>query len=304
MNKVNPDFSRRRLLTTLALSPLWVPSLARSVTSPYAVHSDSQRIAVLEWLPAELLMALGVVPLAVAEIHNYNLWVQQPELPSQVVDLGTRAEPNMELLQQLSPSLILYSQGYGPSVEKMSSIAPTMGFSFKDNTRTPLAQALYSLEILAERLGLHHQYSLHLQRYHQQMEQSQQRLRNWQDVPILLFTLLDSDHAMVFGKGGLFQDVLDNLGLRNAWQGKTNSWGSQVIGIEQLATIQEARAIFFSRGDNEILLARMQKTPLWQALPFVRHYPVSIQPTVWFYGATLSAMRFCGLLTATLEKPV
>ncbi|CDL83409.1 Fe(3+)-hydroxamate ABC transporter substrate-binding protein FhuD [Xenorhabdus szentirmaii] len=301
MNKFNLNLTRRHFMTTLALSPLWLPSLARSVTSPHTAHLNQQRIAVLEWLPVELLMALGVMPLAVADVHKYHLWVQQPELTAQVVDLGSRTEPNMELLQQLSPSLILYSQNYGPSIEKMSSIAPTMGFSFNSSRRTPLAQAFYSLKMLAERLDLHDQYTLHLRRYHQQMERNQQRLRLWDDVPILLFTLLDNDHAMVFGQGGLFQDVLDQLGLRNAWQGKTNAWGSQIIGLEQLATIQEARAVFFSHG-NEALFARVKKTPLWQALPFVRRYPVIMQPAVWFYGATLSAMRFSDLLATALEK--
>ncbi|MDX7988344.1 Fe(3+)-hydroxamate ABC transporter substrate-binding protein FhuD [Xenorhabdus sp. 12] len=301
MNKFNPNFGRRRLLTTLALSPLWMPSLARSVTSPYVTHPDSQRIAVLEWLPVELLTALGIMPLAVADIRNYNLWVREPELSPQVIDLGTRTEPNMELLQQLSPSLILYSQNYGPAVAKMTTIAPIMGFSFTSKTRTPLAEAWHSLQQLAERLELHHQYAQHVQHYHRQMEQCRQRLHIWHDVPILLFTLLDKDHAMVFGDGSLFKDVLDNLGLQNAWKGKTNAWGSQVVNIEQLAAIQDAKAIFFSHG-NDALFTRVQQTPLWRALPFVKRYPISIQPAVWFYGATLSAMRFSELLTSALEK--
>jgi len=46
------------------------------------------------------------------------------------------------------------------------------------------------------------------------------------------------------------------------------------------------------------------KTPLWQSLPFVRQNQLSVVPAVWFYGATLCAMRFCHILSATLGKPV
>lgn len=56
-----PDFmiSRRRLLTAMALSPLlWKMNPAR------AAAIDPQRIVALEWLPVELLLALGVTPTA------------------------------------------------------------------------------------------------------------------------------------------------------------------------------------------------------------------------------------------------
>lgn len=51
--------TRRRLLTAMALSPLlWQMRGAR------AAEVDPQRIVALEWLPVELLLALGVTPYA------------------------------------------------------------------------------------------------------------------------------------------------------------------------------------------------------------------------------------------------
>lgn len=48
-------FSRRRLLTAMALSPLlW------QMRGAQAANVDPQRVVALEWLPAELLLALGV----------------------------------------------------------------------------------------------------------------------------------------------------------------------------------------------------------------------------------------------------
>ena len=51
-----PLISRRRLLTAMALSPLlW------QMNTAHAAAIDPNRIVALEWLPVELLLALGIV---------------------------------------------------------------------------------------------------------------------------------------------------------------------------------------------------------------------------------------------------
>lgn len=65
--------TRRRLLTAMALSPLlW------QMNSAHAAAVDPKRIVALEWLPVELLLALGITPYGVADVPNYRLWVNQP----------------------------------------------------------------------------------------------------------------------------------------------------------------------------------------------------------------------------------
>ncbi len=56
---MNPTLiTRRRLLIAMALSPLlW------QMRGAQAADVDPQRVVALEWLPAELLLALGVTPL-------------------------------------------------------------------------------------------------------------------------------------------------------------------------------------------------------------------------------------------------
>jgi iron complex transport system substrate-binding protein len=85
---------------------------------------DPQRIVALEWLPVELLLALGVTPYGVADIPNYRLWVNEPALPDSVIDVGLRTEPNLELLTQMKPSFIVWSAGYGPSPRSWRVLRP------------------------------------------------------------------------------------------------------------------------------------------------------------------------------------
>ena len=109
--------SRRRLLTAMALSPLLL-----KMGQARAAAIDPHRIVALEWLPVELMMALGVTPYGVADIPNYTLWVNEPKLPDSVIDIGLRTEPNLELLTQMKPSYLFWSAGYGPSEETLSLI--------------------------------------------------------------------------------------------------------------------------------------------------------------------------------------
>ncbi len=93
----------------MALSPLlW------QMRGAQAADVDPQRVVALEWLPAELLLALGVTPYGVADIPNYRLWVNEPALPDSVIDVGLRTEPNLELLTQMKPVVYRLVGGLRP----------------------------------------------------------------------------------------------------------------------------------------------------------------------------------------------
>lgn len=184
---MNPTLiTRRRLLTAMALSPLlW------QMRGAQAANVDPQRVIALEWLPAELLLALGVTPYGVADIPNYRLWVNEPALPASVIDVGLRTEPNLELLTQMKPSFIVWSAGYGPSPEKLARIAPGRGFTFSDGKR-PLAMAQRSLLEMADLLGKQQQAKRHLAEFDALMENLRPRFARRGDRPLLMISLLDA----------------------------------------------------------------------------------------------------------------
>ncbi|WP_413740076.1 Fe(3+)-hydroxamate ABC transporter substrate-binding protein FhuD [Sodalis sp. RH14] len=299
------DGGRRRLLAALLLSPLccglasW-GTAARGATDRTATGGSVpslpyQRIIALEWLPVELLFALGVTPLAVAGTRDYRLWVQEPVLPASIVDVGQRTEPNFELITALKPDLILYSQGYGPRPEQLRAIAPAMGFSFTDGQGRPLTTARAGLLALAQRLDRMPAALAHLASFDRELAEAWPRLASYRRQPLLIFSLMDDRHALIIGGTSLFGQVMDQLALANVWQGENNFWGTAVVGIEQLATLPLARAICLDHGDAA-LTARVAATPLWQAMPFVRRNMLRTVPAIWIYGATLAALRFCRML--------
>ena len=100
---------------------------------------------------------------------------------------------------------------------------------------------------------------------------------------------------LVFAPNSLFQEILDEYGIPNAWQGETNFWGSTAVSIDRLAAYKDVDVLCFDH-DNSKDMDALMATPLWQAMPFVRTGRFQRVPAVWFYGATLSAMHFVRVL--------
>ena len=287
------QISRRRLLTMMALSPLlW------QMRSAQAAAIDTQRIVGLEWLPVELMLALGIKPYGICDIPNYNMWVNEPALPDGVIDVGLRTEPNLELLTQMKPSYLMWSAGYGPSADILAKIAPGRGFSFSDGKK-PLATARKSLNEMAQLLNMEAAAQKHLDEFDRFIASRKPHFAGRGERPLLMVTLLDARHVLVFTQNCLFQEVMDEFGIRNAWQGETTFWGSTTVGIDRLAAFKDVDVLCFDHGNDAEMQTLMAK-PLWQAMPFVRAGRFQRVPAVWFYGATLSAMHFVRVLDNAL----
>lgn len=281
------DLPRRRLLTALALSPL-LPLIPARASVP-------QRIIALEWLPLEMLFALGVTPLGAADTHDYSIWVGEPTIPPSVLDIGRRSEPNLEYIAELKPDLLLYSEGYGPRSSQLEAIAPSMEFSFTSERGEPLRTVGDGLLKLADRLDKSQVGHDHLAWFDRQLEQARRQLLGFHRQPLLVFTLVDDRHVMILGKNSLFGNVMTRLDIENAWRGEDSGWGTAMVGIERLATLPPLRAICLDHRDEQAR-ARVAATPLWQAIPFVRQKMLRTVPALWIFGATLSALRFCRML--------
>lgn len=285
--------NRRRLLTAMALSPLlWQMRRAN------AGAIDPRRIVALEWLPVELLLTLGVTPYGVADIPNYRLWVNEPKLPDSVIDVGLRTEPNLELLTEMKPSYLFWSADYGSMATTLARIAPGRGFNISDG-KNPLALARQSLMEMGTLLDIEDRAARHLQQFDRFIADRKPCFARRGGRPLLLISLLDARHMLVYGTNCLIQPILDDYGIVNAWQGKTNFWGSEVVGIDRLGDFRDADVICFDHG-NAAEMQDLMATPLWQALPFVRQGRFQRAPAVWFYGATLSAMNFVRILDRAL----
>ena len=258
------------------------------------------RIATVDWTIAETLLALGVTPMAVGDVAPYRAWVGEPQLPAGVIDIGLRAQPNRELLAELKPDLILISPLAAPLAPTLSRIAPVHAIALYEpgtdlwlrlREATLTIAALVNKETEAER-----------QLAALELDLAQMQAAQPADLPpLLVVQFIDERHVRVFGRGSLFEAVIQRLGLRNAWQGETNAWGFSVASLEQFLGMPEARLVVVDPvpvGVGE----KLQEPGLWQHLPLVQNNPVIHLPATWSFGGILAARRFATLLDGALRE--
>lgn len=259
-----------------------------------------ERIVTLEWSLGEIALDLGVTPIAMAETDGYREWVAEPALPDSVADLGSRREPNLEVLQALKPELILVPRDYAPLLDKLEQIAPVMVLSIYTEDRKPWQRAEQITRQMGEVLGKEAEAQALLARIDAQFASYREQLSE-QQGPVALVNIVDPRHLRVHGGQGLYQATLDKLGLKNAWHGATNYWGFATQGVEQLQ-VKPKTSLFYFQPVPDKTLEIMTNSPLWRARDFVREQRVHSLEPVWAFGGLHAAERLARLLTEQLTS--
>lgn len=264
--------------------------------TPASAQTD-RRVATLDWTIAETLMGIGVAPRAVAQLSAYHDWVAEPKLPASVTDLGLRTQPNLELLADLEPDLILISPMFSNLTPRLEQVAPVEMLELYTPGSDTWAQMLQLTRDTARLAGQPRGGQQLIDRAETAMLGHRQQLPE-HTRPLLIVQFMDARHVRVFGENGLYHAVLEQLGLKNAWPGKTNSWGFSMVGVEELLGI-DGQLIVVEPAPLGVQ-EQLAESGLWQALPDVRNDSVITLPPVWSFGALPSAMRFADVLTTAL----
>ncbi|WP_082140419.1 ABC transporter substrate-binding protein [Halomonas sp. PR-M31] len=267
------------------------------LASTLPARAAESSIVTLDWTVAETMLALGVVPQGVAQLDAYRDWVGSPEMPASVVDLGLRAQPNLELLADLDPSDILITPLFASLEPRLSRIAPVTTLGIYATSNDPWASMLAATRKLGRLTGRPEAAERLIASTETQLAQAKKRLPE-NSPALLVVQFMDERHVRVFGERSLFQGVLSRLGLDNAWQEKTNTYGFSLVGLEDLAELKAHLVVVepLPTGVEE----QLAESGLWQNLDAVRRHQVSTLPPVWSFGALPSAQRFTHLLVKAL----
>lgn len=304
MSTLVPDYrlSRRALLGAgaaiagTALAGTWPVAFAQTGGS-----RSGPRVAALGWACAQTILALGVVPLVIPEIERYGRLVVEPAVPPAVQEIGLRSEPNLELLQSFAPDIIIIDPGITAAISRLKLIAPVEMFSIFRPGGHPLDTARRSTMDLAKRLGVQSACEAYFARFDVAMAGYRERLRDKGGKPLYLVSEIARNRALVFGPNSLYQDVLDQFGLKNAWTGHSGPWGYTSVGLEVLAAVPDARLVLMTSrvADVEALL---KASPVLRTLPSLRSDRLTILDNQFFYGGVPAAERFARILSERLPR--
>ncbi|MGO7671652.1 iron-siderophore ABC transporter substrate-binding protein [Rhizobium ruizarguesonis] len=277
---------------------------ASVVPAPLFAQSMGPRIVSLDYGLASTLLSLGLPPVGISDLADWDRWVVEPPMPKSVVDIGSSFEVNFEILVTLKPDIILTTPYLDELLPKLQSVAKVVRLEiFTPGIGPILPAAIAATHKLAVELGRENEAEQFLARADAFFAQCRSRLVGKNLPPVALVNFMDARHARIYSSPGLFHNVLERIGVRNAWTRESNYWGFETIGIEDLSKVTDpdARLIAFDPIPPDVL-AKLAQSPLWNRLSFARPGHLSILPPALMFGMVNEAVRFAGLLTDLLEK--
>lgn len=262
------------------------------------IPENPERVVVLEWTYAEDLLALGVQPVGVADIEGYHNWVKVPvALDETVTDVGTRAEPNLEVIAGLDPDLIIGVHfRLGENYDDLSAIAPTLVFNpYPDDLTVSqydeMVTTFTTIASVVNREAEGEAVLVDLEATYTSAQAALDEAGHGGEAFILSqgWTVESVATFRLFTDNAFAVQILARLGLENAWDDAPQLYGFTEIGIEGFAELKDLDFNFLyvaQDTDNSFF----EESPLWSSLTFVKEDQAYwLGGDVWLFGGPLSA---------------
>ncbi|MCG9692578.1 iron-siderophore ABC transporter substrate-binding protein [Vibrio sp. Isolate22] len=266
-------------------------------------ETTPKKVVALDWVLSETVLSLGVELEGIADAKGYQQWVVKPELNQGVTDVGSRREPNLELLTKLKPDVILISEHMAAAYHQLNKIAPVLVYSVYSQKKQPIESAT-AITLSLGKLFDQEQRAQQIiadtkQRLHDNGEKIQ--TAGNADKPLIFARFINDKTLRIHSQGSLAQATIQAMGLKNDWQEPTNLWGFSTTGVVRLAEHQQTNVMLFGPlTENE--KNQLTQSALWQAMEFTRTDSVYELPSIWTFGGLIAAQRFSDHITELLTQ--
>ncbi|MDM9627702.1 ABC transporter substrate-binding protein [Rhizobium sp. S152] len=271
---------------------------AAAIIGPPSLAAPQPRIVSLSWAISETLLAMGTLPIAVAEKGQYTEIVVDPPVPVSVVDCGLQGSPNFELLSQLKPDLILIQSWQSELTSNLERIAPVATIEIYTGKENALDAAVKATSVLGTIIGFEEAAASLVERINTRFALLSQQHR---PGPVIITQMIDDVSLTAFTVDSLFGSALSRLGFKNAWTAApTLMWGGSIIGVEQLAEIPDATVLLID-APGLAPTEKLTQSTIWKILPAVKEGRFHRLPAFWGFGALPTALRFAEAATTVMR---
>ncbi|MGC4892379.1 ABC transporter substrate-binding protein [Micromonospora sp. DT31] len=265
------------------------------------LKSPARKVVGLEWGEVEMLVGLGVMPVGAADPKGYATWVTAAPLDPGVKDVGTRGEPSVDAIVALQPDLVVMAAERGSTVvtqlEKYVPVLVTKGSDATDNIKRMRSD----LTMIATATGRTAQADKLLADFDTALADGRRKIAD-AGAAGRQFAIADgwkqgsTVSIRMFGQGALVSQLGIQLGLKNAWTGKTDEmWGLGQTDVEGLSVLKgQDLHFFYNASDGEDVFADgLAGNAIWRALPFVQQNKLHKMPNgIWTFGGPLSGKQY------------
>ncbi|GIJ27338.1 ABC transporter substrate-binding protein [Micromonospora qiuiae] len=265
------------------------------------LDNPATKVVALEWGEAEMLVSLGVMPVGVADPKGYATWVTAAKLDADVKDVGTRGEPSVDSIVALQPDLVVMEDGRGANLvtqlEKYVPVIVTRGSDASDN----LGRMRSDFNMIATAVGRTAEAERLLADFDTAIADGKKKIAD-AGAAGRPFAIADgwkegsTVSIRMFGQGALVSQIGIQLGLTNAWTGKTDEvWGLGQTDIEGLTGLKSPDLHFFYNASDgaDVFADGLADNAIWTSLPFVKQGNLHRMPDgIWTFGGPLSGKQY------------
>ncbi|MEV6350061.1 ABC transporter substrate-binding protein [Actinoplanes sp. NPDC051851] len=289
--------------TSTATGPV---SITDGVGRKVELAKPASRVAVLEWQQTEDVMTLCLNPVAVADPEGYATYVKAETLPADVVDAGDRGEPDLDALYGTNPDLIIVEafKADDEILTKLEKRGVPVLATVGANASGQIANMKNVFSMIAAATGRTERADQVLQQFDEHLAAAKAKVAaaNVTTGPFLFFDgWIEGGNVVIrpYGKGALFTELGEQLGLTAAWTDEINktygsggvdpSYGLAQTDIEGLTAVGDATLFYSDDETAESYVKELVKSPIWAKLPAVTEGRAYAFPAgVWGAGGPKS----------------
>ncbi|MCY1136688.1 iron-siderophore ABC transporter substrate-binding protein [Actinoplanes sp. Pm04-4] len=277
-------------------------SMTDGVGRKVELAKPAQRVAVLEWQQTEDLLTLCLNPVAVADPKGYGTYVKAEPLPAGVANAGERGEPDFDALYATNPDLIVVEafKADDELITKLEKRGVPVLATVGADAKGQIANMKKVFSMIGQATGRTERADLVLKQFDQHLAEAKQKVTATGDF-LFFDGWIEGGNVVIrpYGKGALFTELGEQLGLTPAWTDKINSaygsggvdpaYGLAQTDIEGLTAVGAATLFYSDDETPDSYVKELTKSPIWTALPAVKEKRAYAFPAgVWGAGGPKS----------------
>ncbi|USK34551.1 ABC transporter substrate-binding protein [Bacillus sp. F19] len=226
-----------------------------------------EKIVVLEFSYTDALMTLDVQPIGIADDDDPDLFMDTVrEQLEDYTSIGSRYEPNIEMISSLQPDLIIADLNHHKNIyDQLNEIAPTIVL---DDHQANYNQMLDNYLLIAKAIGKEEEGKDRLEEHNQKIEEAKQKLG---DTAItVLPTVTNPEGFFAHSDHSYTGSFLTSIGFDDPVKSEDSY---PKLSLEQLVETNP-QAIFLLPATEETIVDEWEKNPLWQEIDAVKNNKV------------------------------
>lgn len=234
-----------------------------------------KKIVTLELSFVDSLNALGIKPIGISDDNKKEMITKLVGQEMDYTSVGTREQPNLEVISSLQPDLIIADAERHKGIYKdLQQIAPTIVLKSREST---YQENLDSFKTIAKAVNKEDAAEKRLSEHEKTIKELKAKLTVDSNMTVLPAVVRDTSFQ-AHTSSSYDGELLERMGLKNAIQQKQPH---AEMNLEQLVEI-DPDVLLLANNEGKLLTDEWKDNPLWKDLKAVKNGQVySVDRDLW-----------------------